>query len=357
MTNRWRQALIVAGSFGFLGLAMTVEVYFNQRSEMPNKAGLFGDLIISQMGRAVMWACLFPFVLQLRVKMPLSRGGWVGGVLFHAFSSVAIMAIYYPGRIASYRYLYHETWGDYWTDAVQGFYGHNLIDIAWYWGILAFGYSVETYERFRSEELKAAQLESRLIETELKALREQLRPHFLFNTMNTVAVLVRERRNDEAVTLLSKLGSLLRLSLDPARVHEVTLRQEMEFLEHYVDIQKARFSDRLTVAVDITAEAMAARIPNLLLQPLVENAIIHGAGPKDGPCLVRVTGRVERGVLELAVLDDGAGFCPGKSGGTGVGLANTRERLARIYGAAGQLTLQSEPGKGVCLFIRLPFTP
>ena len=111
------------------------------------------------------------------------------------------------------------------------------------------------------------------METELKALREQLRPHFLFNTMNTIAVLVREGKNDEAVNLIARLSTLLRMSLDNTRVHEVTLRQEMDFLERYIDIQKARFSDRLQVDINIEPGAMEARIPNLILQPIVEEEL------------------------------------------------------------------------------------
>ena len=355
MRKRWIKIMAVAGSCTFLGFAMTLEVFFNQRANM--QMGMFWDTMISQLGRAAMWGFMLPFILQLRTKMPLSRGHWVAGVGFHALFSVAIMAVYYLGRIAFYRLLYGESEWGFWNEAITGFYGHNLIDIAWYWAIIGLGYGLEIYERFRSEELKAAQLESRLMETELKALREQLRPHFLFNTMNTIAVLVREKRNDEAVSLLSRLGALLRMSLDPARVHQVTLRQEMEFLDRYVEIQKARFSDRLNVQINISADAMDARIPNLLLQPLVENAIIHGAGPKNSPCLVTVNGRVENGVLHLEVRDDGPGMPVGGPKREGVGLANTRERLAKIYGVASRLTLESVPGHGVSILIALPCRP
>ena len=355
MNNRWVKLAAYAGGWVFLGLAMTAELYFNERADLIRAE--FWDLLPAQLGRAAMWACLAPFVLRLRKKMPLSRGYWVGGTLFHVCFSFCFMAIYYLGRIFMNFWLYGESYRWFWKSAFDGFYGHNLIDIAYYWAILAFGYGLELYERFRSEELKAAQMESRLIETELKALREQLRPHFLFNTLNTVAVLVRERRNDEAISLLARLGSLLRMSLDPTRVHEVTLRQEMEFLERYVEIQKMRFSDRLSVKIDIDPKALDARIPNLLLQPIIENAIVHGASPKDGPCKVEVSGRIENGSLRLEVSDDGPGLPQGKPLREGIGLGNTRERLAKIYGAAGRLSLESEIGRGVCVSIILPCRP
>jgi sensor histidine kinase YesM len=166
---------------------------------------------------------------------------------------------------------------------------------------------------------------------------------------------VREKKNDEAVNLIARLSSLLRMSLDNTRVHEVTVRQEMDFLERYIDIQKARFPDRLEVAIAIEPAAMDARIPNLLLQPLVENAILHGIAPKSGPGRVDVLGRVERGRLHLEVRDDGPGLGAGaQRAKEGIGLSNTRERIAKIYGGHGELLLHSEPGRGVSVQIILP---
>jgi two-component system LytT family sensor kinase len=230
--------------------------------------------------------------------------------------------------------------------------------MAYYWAVLAFGYSLEIYHRYKNEELKTVQLEARLIETELKALREQMRPHFLFNTLNTIAVLVREKKSDEAVNLIARLSGLLRMSLDNTRVQEVTVRQEMDFLERYLEIQKARFSDRLRVGIAIAPEAMEIRIPNLLLQPLVENAILHGIAPKAGPGCVEVSGSVKEGRLHLEVRDDGPGLFNGSvRAKEGIGLSNTRERIAKIYGAKGQLSLRSEPGHGVTVHIVLPCRP
>jgi sensor histidine kinase YesM len=167
---------------------------------------------------------------------------------------------------------------------------------------------------------------------------------------------VREGRNDDAVSLLARLSSLLRLSLDNTGVPEVTLKQELDFLDHYVEIQKARFSDRLQVAIDIEPRALSARIPNLLLQPIVENAILHGVAPKSGPGRVDVSGRVDGEKLHLEVRDDGPGITDGTvRAKEGVGLANTRERLAKIYGARSHLLLHSQPGRGVTVQIILPF--
>jgi two-component system LytT family sensor kinase len=358
MHNRWiRYAVVVAG-WAFLGCLLSLELYFNYRAGMSGKPGhdpdLF-DVAMPQFVRATMWALLAPLILQLREKMPLRRGGWAGGIGFHLGMSFVVMATYYLGRIFAYMLFFEKFSEGFWEHALGGFYGRNLIDMAFYWGVLAFGHGLELHQRYKHGELKAAQLEARLVEAELKVLREQLHPHFFFNTLNAIAVLVREEKPAEAVTLIARLSSLLRLSLDRTRLHEVTLREELEFLACYLDIQKARFSDRLEVGIAIEPAALEARIPNLLLQPLVENAILHGVAPKSGPGRVDVIGRIADGRLHLEVRDDGPGL---RDDGTppkeGVGLSNTRERLAKIYGDRGELWLRNAPGRGLTVLISLP---
>lgn len=355
MHNRWTKIGAIFAGWVFLGLVLSLEVYFNNRVNMPPGTVDFVDHAIPQFGRAMMWALMAPLILMLRTRVPLSAGRWVGGVGFHFAMSFVVMATYYLGRMLAYGIFYGEPFREFWPSALSSFYGRNIIDMAYYWAVLAFGYSMEIYQRYKNEELRSAQLEARLVETELKALREQLRPHFLFNTMNTIAVLVREGKNDEAVNLIARLSSLLRMSLDNTRVQEVTLRQEMDFLALYIDIQRARFSDRLQVDIAIEPAAMEARIPNLILQPLVENAILHGVAPKSGPGRVTVSGHIAAGQLHLEVKDDGPGLGDGtRRAKEGIGLSNTRERLAKIYGAHGHLSLRSEAGCGVSVQIILP---
>ena len=357
MERRWFKFFTLAAIWAFIGLLLATEVYFNIRAGMKSDDIHFWEVGMPQFVRAVMWGLMAPFILQAREKMPLSRGHWIGGISFHLFFSFLIMAVFFLGRIFFGDLESNEPLSGFWETAQSNFYGRNIIDMAFYWAVLAFGFSNEIYHKYRNEELRSAQLETRLIETELKALRQQMHPHFLFNTMNTIAVLVREKKNDEAVTLVARLSSLLRMALDNTGVQEVTLRQEMDFLEKYLEIQKARFSDRLEVLVEITPEAMQARIPNLLLQPLVENAILHGIAPRPGPGHVDLLGRVDGSNLHLEVRDDGLGFDGTKRAKEGIGLANTRERLTKIYGARGQLLLRSEPGHGVSVQIVLPYRP
>lgn len=342
------------GLWAAIGFVLTIEVYFNVRVTKPDVA--FWDVAGSQYARVLLWALIAPIALRLRVLVPLRAGRWIGGVSFHVLASVLIMACYYLARLALLMLREGEAFDSFWAVAGANFFGRNLIDAVFYWAVLGSGYTFELYRKFKNEEVKAAQLESRLIETELKSLKQQLQPHFLFNTMNTIAVLVREGKNEEAVRLLARLSQLLRMSLDSTRVHEVTLRQEMDFLERYIEIQKVRFADRLTVRTAISPEALEARIPNLLLQPIVENAILHGVAAKREPGTVEVFGAVRDGRLHLEVRDDGAGFAPAANGRAreGIGLGNTRERLLKIYGASSQFVLKSEVGVGTSVQIVLP---
>jgi two-component system LytT family sensor kinase len=337
-----------------VGCILAIEAYLNVRVNSAMKPVPFFEIAMPQFVRAIMWGFMAPLILRLREHMPLSRGNWVGGITFHFLFSFVVMAVFFLGRIAASTVAYNESFTDFWWMAVNNFWGRNIVDMAFYWGVLAFGFSSEIYQKYRHEELRSAQLEARLIETELKALRQQMHPHFLFNTMNTIAVLVREKKNEEAVTLVARLSALLRMSLDNTGVQEVTLRQEMDFLERYLEIQQARFSDRLTVNIRIEPQALQARIPNLVLQPIVENAILHGIAPKAGPGTVDIVGRIEGDNLHLEVRDDGAGFDGSVRAKEGIGLANTRERLTKIYGPRGQLSLRSEPGRGVSVQIVFP---
>jgi two-component system, LytTR family, sensor kinase len=352
MKNRWLRVAATAAGWAFLGLVLSFEVYFNQKAEMS--WGDFAGVAIPQFGRAAMWACLAPFILMLRSRLPLSSGHWVGGILFHVMFSFVVMATFYLGRIEAYMIFFPGETKGFWNVALSSFYGHNLVDMAYYWAVIAFGYGDELQRRFKNEEVRAAQLESRLIEAELKALREQLKPHFLFNTLNTVSVLVRDGKNEMAVTLLARLGSLLRMSLDGNHKNETTLRVEMDFLERYIEIQKARFPDRLTVCIAVDEAALGIRVPWLLLQPIVENAILHGVAPKSGAGRVDILGRVEGGELRLEVRDDGPGLPDNRRVVEGTGLANTRERLSKIYGGAGKMTLRGIPTGGISVEIILP---
>jgi signal transduction histidine kinase len=226
-------------------------------------------------------------------------------------------------------------------------------------GIVVVAQMGMLYQRVLERERAAAELEAALTRSRLDALRGQLQPHFLFNTLNTISSLLRDDP-DGAERILTRLGDLLRMSLQEGGNDEVPVEKELAFLERYIDIQRVRFADRLTVTVGAGPEVQRALVPSLLLQPLVENAIRHGIEPRAGTGSVRV--RVERAGerLVIEVLDDGVGIAAdGTNGhetnGHGVGLRNTRQRLEQLHGDRQSLDISSLPGGGTAVRITLPW--
>jgi two-component system, LytTR family, sensor kinase len=208
--------------------------------------------------------------------------------------------------------------------------------------------------RARERELQAAALSAELARAQLSALRAQLHPHFLFNTLNTIAILVREQDTATAVGLLAQLSDILREVLRHDAMHEVPLSHEINFLRQYLGIEQVRFQDRLSVEWAIDDGARTAIVPSLILQPLVENALRHGIAPRPGAGRVTIGAVVDDGHVRLWVADDGAGLGPAASAASaagGVGLANTRARLAQHYGAAARLTLSDAGGETVATIV------
>lgn len=348
---RW---LGLAALWIVVAFALSLEVFFNLKVTNPDVN--FWAVAQTQLYRAVFWALLAPVVLCLRDLVPLHSGRWMGGIGFHVLVSCAVMFAYYLLRIFVSTISAGEALADFWAMALQSFYGRNLIDMVFYWAVLGVSYSLKIREKYQRESLRSAQLELKLIEAELKALKHQLNPHFLFNTMNTISVLVRDQRNEEAVQLIARLSSLLRTSLESSRVQTVTLRQELDFLSRYLQIQKARFGERLKFRTNAEPGALHAVIPNLILQPVVENAILHGIAQKSEPGHIEISARVHEQRLRLQVRDDGPGFESSReTGKEGIGLSNTRVRLERHYGKDYQMVLKSEKGHGVTVSLVLPF--
>jgi two-component system, LytTR family, sensor kinase len=213
----------------------------------------------------------------------------------------------------------------------------------------AFAYWVEA----RNRALHAAQLSGQLAEARLAALRAQLQPHFLFNTLNAITVLVRDRRGARAVRMLDLLSDLLRQLLRRDQPHEIPLRAELELVRAYLEIEEVRFSDRLRVDYEVAADTLAGAVPSFLLQPLVENALRHGVVEQTGVARIEIGARRIDEALELWVRDDGRGA--GEARGNGVGLENTRARLATLYGEAAVLTVGAAAGGGTIARVRLPW--
>jgi two-component system, LytTR family, sensor kinase len=213
-----------------------------------------------------------------------------------------------------------------------------------YWVIVSIAHAFSYYRRSQERERTALELEARLAEARLQALHNQLHPHFLFNTLHAISTLVHKDPN-AADEMISNLSELLRVALDTSDRQEVSLRQELNFLDRYLDIQQVRFGERLRVEKQIDTAALDAQVPTLILQPLVENAIKHGIEPRPGPGLVAIEVQRKGETLRLAVRDNGLGASKSDGQPEGIGLANTRARLQELYGARARFTLTS-PAEG-----------
>jgi len=225
----------------------------------------------------------------------------------------------------------------------------TALDFTIYGGIVAAAHGAEYYRRSRERD----QLEARLAETRLQLLGMQLQPHFLFNTLNTIAEMVHEDP-DKADAMIGGLSDLLRRTLEMGPSQEITLDEELALVERYLDIQRARFGDRLRVRVDADPHARATRVPALLLQPLVENAIRHGLALRRDAGRIDIEASAVDGAVRIAVVDDG----PAAGGGPErTGLGNTRARLIAMYGGAATLALTHDRGRGTRVEVHIPRRP
>jgi two-component system, LytTR family, sensor kinase len=234
--------------------------------------------------------------------------------------------------------------------------GSFVFDLLAYSGACGVIYALEARSRLRAQEMTAARLEAQLARAQLEALRVQLHPHFLFNTLNAISMMARKGETDGAVRMLAGLSDLLRLALASVGKAEVPLRLELDFLERYLALQQIRFSDRLQVRMHISPEALDARVPSLVLQPLAENAVRHGLSPSDEGGLLEIGAEREGADLVLSVRDTGVGLAPeSERRRGGVGLQNVRARLAVLYPDAHTFTLENHPGGGTLAVVCIPF--
>jgi two-component system, LytTR family, sensor kinase len=231
-----------------------------------------------------------------------------------------------------------------------------------YWVVLAIQTALRNYGRFQEtqaaalrSELRASQLETQIAQARLGALKAQLQPHFLFNTLNAIVVLVRQQKGRQAEETLARFSDLLRAVLADMDAQEVPLARELEYLRLYLSIEQLRFSDRLHVQIDVDPELLDAAVPHMALQPIVENAIRHGVGQRATPGVIAIRAARTADALHLAVRDDGPGFgAPGAAGGLKLGLANTRARLRQLYGERAELRTERAAAGGALVTMVIP---
>ncbi len=242
---------------------------------------------------------------------------------------------------------------------INWFGSHFLPNMLIYWLILSINLISSYYERYQNEMLKASQLDAQLSNARLRALQMQLHPHFLFNTLHSISALALDNEIRDAVKMINRLSELLRLTLDKADMQTVTLEDEIEFTRRYLEIERIRFQDRLTVDMDIDPPVLIAEVPTLILQPLVENAMRHGVDSNSEASRIQIAARLQNEQVLMEVRDDGKDpeKISAQNDAAGLGLKNTRARLAELYGEDYSFSLSREENGWTIAQIVIPFIP
>ena len=343
----WRWIAGIWFASGLFDASQTVLIMHAEGRHHPWPP-LFGIELVSW----IPWALATPFVIHLARRYPVVRAMSVRTVSVH-LAAFAVISVVAEAWSATLQVLFNP-WGnrkwptfvDTWTTSLTF---QVLTFLIAYALILTVTYVVDARESMarQNEELAKAQL---------AALRGQMEPHFMYNTLNSIAGLVRDERNDAAVSMIVGLSEFLRRASQDSHRSQVTLLEEVEYLQRYLEIQKARFGERLQVRVDIPGELLRAQVPNLLLQPLVENAIKHGIAKRVAGGTVRVAGACHDNTLCLSVYNDGPSLPTNwEATQAGVGIGNLRTRLRILHGTGSELQLRCADPGGVEVVVRLPF--
>ena len=341
--------------FGLIDASQTV---FAMRSEGMHHAWvkLFVTTVISWLP----WALATPFVLRLgRQFPPLKLRPFVTwpvhaatcatiGLIFAAWTT-RLIGLFNPYADPSGPGPFLHPWLDKFCNGI-------LSSVFLYAAVLTTGHMLDAKARLALQQTETARLNEQLSKAQLNALRQQIEPHFLFNTLNAIAGLVREKRNDAAVSMIAGLSDFLRRALEGSTQHQVPLSEELEFTQKYLDIQKIRFAERLQFSVDVPRELYPAQVPSLILQPMVENAVKHGIAKRAQGGTIRIAATHNNGRLTLSVCNDGPSLpADWEIAHSGIGVSNVRTRLQSLYGDAFELNLQNQKTGGVEVSVSLPF--
>jgi len=348
----WLETALIFAAWTVFGLITANQFYM--QFELHGQPMPWPHALQHGLFEAYLWALATLAIFWLARRFPLERGPMLRGIGVHLSGAVVlslarIVVIVLVSR--QVEWLAERTF----SHQFYRWFHHYLLFCVLLVGI---AHAVLYYRRYREHERAAERLAAGLTEARLQALKMQLQPHFLFNTLNAISALIPAEARS-ARRMVARLGDLLRIALEHEETQEVTLREELAFLEAYLEIEQARLEDRLTVVVDIAPGTLEARVPHLILQPLVENAIRHGIAPRIEPGRVEIsatTGADDR-FLHLKVRDDGPGM--NRKGGTktrkGVGLINTQSRLEQLYDGEHRFEVANHPEGGLIVRISLPF--
>ncbi|HZB44486.1 MAG TPA: histidine kinase [Pyrinomonadaceae bacterium] len=305
-----------------------------------------------------LWALGTVLVLWLADRFPVEGRLWRRNVPVHLLFATAFVFVISGLFQIIYFFLMSDPGRHYDPAQTLRWIIYNSSENYGIYGLLVLLNQVfRYYRRYREGELRSSRLQTQLTQAQLEALKMQLQPHFLFNTLHSISALL-HRDPDAADRMIARLGDFLRLTLENSGAQEVSLQKELEFLTCYLEIERVRFQDRLTTSVEVEPGALDAPVPNLILQPIVENALRHGIAQTRGPGRVEISAKREHGSLRIRVRDNGPGLAaitrPDDGLREGLGLSNTRARLEQLYGAAHRFELENAPDGGLLVTLEIP---
>jgi signal transduction histidine kinase len=307
-------------------------------------------------GDWLIYGALTPLVFRIAQRLPLRRGVLTRHLTINFLLSLVFCALWAgAGTLLRHALIPGPGGTISWRGTVSWFFTTLPFGVAVYFAVLGVEHATHYFRVVRERDTQASRMAAQLAEARLGALRMQLHPHFLFNSLNAIGVLVRDNDTAGASRMLELLSDVLRQVLTGTRVQDTTLAAEISFIQNYLAVEQIRFADRLHVVYDVDPQVLTAIIPAFILQPIVENAMRHGIARRSEAGTVTIAARREGDDLVLVVTDDGPGPAESTAAPTGVGLANTRTRLATLYGERGRLSLVRVPSGGAAATIRLPY--
>lgn len=355
--GRWTRWAIIFAAWTVIALFFAGQLYYsNLLSERPLT---WREAASQQFIYPYLWAFGTVLVLWLADRFPVEGKLWRRNVPIHLLFATAFVFVISGLFQIIYFFLVSSPGKPYDPAQTLRWIIYNSSENYGIYGLLLLLNQVfRYYRRYREGELRASRLQTQLTQAQLEALKMQLQPHFLFNTLHSISALL-HRDPDAADRMIARLGDFLRLTLENSGAQEVSLQKELEFLTCYLEIERVRFQDRLTTSVEVEPSALDAPVPNLILQPIVENALRHGIAQTRGPGLVEISAKRENNALRIRVRDNGPGLAAITRPDDGLrreglGLSNTRARLEQLYGAAHRFELENAPGGGLLVTLEIP---
>jgi len=359
----WVLWVLVVVAWTLVGLSFTLNYYFFAGhyvaifKQQPTLAGM----LIWELPYWFLWAALAPLIFRIARRFPVERDRWFRNSAIHIVACL-LLSFIHRAIYLIVGWLLHVAVYQQFSSIPQLYQSDILFNLPT--GFMSYGtfmlisQVVDYYRRYQKEELRASRLKTELAQAQLQALKMQLQPHFLFNTLNSISALLDEDV-EAADEMIARLGDFLRLTLQDSGAQQVTLQEELEFLRCYLEIERVRFHDRLTIYLDIEPETLDAMVPNLILQPIAENAIRHGIISRISPGRIEVRASRSDDTLRLQVKDNGPGLAShqdssGRLRG-GLGLANTRARLEQLYGSSHHFNLSDAVEGGMQVTLEIPF--